>query len=186
MTYLYCFSICVGYCPPINSPHCRSNLFFEELYNLICEKQLNGPFLIGGDLNARIGLDPDYIEGTDCVPSRNSEDDSTNSLGETFLDMLIRSSCVVLNGRVSGDNSGYTRIGTTGTSVVDYVVVPEEQLWMCKEMNIICMNDVCTNLKMEPCPTMADHSVLQVKWAIDVKKSCPVNGGKTVTIEKYN
>lgn len=180
------FSICVAYCPPVNSPHCTSNLFFEELYNLICEKQLHGPFIIGGDLNARIGYDADYIEGTDPVPPRISEDDKTNSLGEAFMDMLIRSNCVVLNGRAPGDNSGFTRIGTTGTSIVDYVIIPEEQLWMCDKMNIVSMPDVCTRLKTEPCPTMSDHSVLEVNWAVEVKKGNCSDGGKPVTIKKYN
>ena len=54
-------------------------------------------------------------------------DFNINSLADTFLQLLISSEFCILNGRNS-TISDFTRIGTTGKSVVVYCLVPHEQL----------------------------------------------------------
>ena len=164
------FAICTVYCPPVNSPHCKEQEFYEDLYELLCVKHLDRPFVLGGDLNARMGPLQDFIEGVDEVPFRHCVDEVINSMGELLNDFLIRSNCVVLNGRIHGQNSGYTRIGSTGLSTVDYIIVPDDQLSCCDNLDIIKPSEMCTMLGCEPPPSMSDHCLLRLTWKNDCVK----------------
>ena len=114
------------------------------------EKDINtkysnkGNIILCGDLNARTGSEPDFIQG-DCndinIPlyedyicdfvqdDRHSYDCKIDTRGKQLLDMCIGSKLRILNGRMTGDSLGkFTCIKPTGYSVVDYVIMSEELL----------------------------------------------------------
>ena len=85
--------------------------------------------MICGDFNSRTGHLTDYrpISGADYVPLREVMDGKVNSYADLFLDFAIGAELCVSNGRGNYHNE-FTRIGTTGSSVVDYGLVPHCEL----------------------------------------------------------
>lgn len=92
---------------------------------------------VAGDLNARIGVEQDYIDdridhmiGMDWyepdnfdIP-RQSKDSIVNNFGQSLLNVCTELDIHVLNGRAQGDSLGqYTNISVTGCSTVDYIIV---------------------------------------------------------------
>ena len=55
--------------------------------------------MICGDFNVRSSNEPDYIEGVDDIVERHVVDYKKDSYGDLFIEFLINSSCVMLNGR---------------------------------------------------------------------------------------
>ena len=53
---------------------------------------------INGDWNARIGNNPDYIEGIDEISKRHNLDSTTNKHGNALLDFLKESKNYILKG----------------------------------------------------------------------------------------
>ncbi len=91
---------------------------------------------------------------------RNVVDYEVNSYGESMIDFLISSSCCILNGRNMIKND-YTRIASTGRSVVDYCLVPHEQLNRHSDFVVYKMSELNMTLVKRP-----DHSLL--KWSTDL------------------
>ena len=101
----------------------------------------NGNIVICGDLNARTGIDSDYIsnDSDKHVPldpsyiidsdilQRNSEDIKVDDRGKQVNELCISTRTRILNGRMLGDSFGkFTCQKSTGTSVVDYMIASEE------------------------------------------------------------
>ena len=98
-------------------------------------------FLICGDFNARTASHPDYVEDDnsihmhvlpddyqlDAPMQRTSEDCGFNKYGTNLLDFCKLTGFRILNGRVGQDrNIGkYTYVGSTGKSLVDYVIASQ-------------------------------------------------------------
>ncbi len=91
--------------------------------------QNDGMFSICGDFNSRVSNTPDFIEGVDDVPKRETIDFKHNMYGYRMIDFLISSNRCVLNGRkgVCSKND-YTSISNKGMAIVDYCFVPYEAL----------------------------------------------------------
>ena len=105
-------NICVCYLPPEGSSrHVDPHAFFANLLSQIYIYQDIGPYMICGDFNARCSNEPDYIEGVDDIVERHVVDYKKNSYGDLFIEFLINSSCVMLNGRC-GTNSEFTSRST--------------------------------------------------------------------------
>ena len=124
--------------------------YFNQLESFISSNENNGDIIIAGDLNARTGLEPDYI-GTDFInfatdnhnscpaanhvdfsnhlmhhhPKRFSKDNRVTNLHGHELLRLCKNSCIqILNGRYGNDvNIGdFTCIKSNGKSVIDYIL----------------------------------------------------------------
>ncbi|CAG2218028.1 unnamed protein product [Mytilus edulis] len=143
--------------------------FFDTLITQVYEHQNKGPFFICGDFNSRCGNESDYIEGVDNLCQRDVIDFKCNSYCNAFIDFLISVNCCILNGR-NFVNNDYTCVSTKGCSVVDYCIVPYDNLNLFKDFCVIRANDLVTSagfdvngvdLKLIP-----DHSL--IKWSIDL------------------
>ena len=69
----------------------------------------------------------DTMQGVDELPERDIVDINTISYCDLFLDFIISAEICILNGRKCTRND-FTRVGSTGSSVVDYCLVPCDNL----------------------------------------------------------
>ena len=95
-----------------------------------------GIALVQGDINARTGIEQDFIEndkydqniGIENVFNqyiRNSEDQEIKTRGKDLLDICKMNDYLIMNGRTIGDLFGkFTSHQWNGSSVVDYFIVP--------------------------------------------------------------
>ena len=95
-----------------------------------------GVIIVQGDLNARTGKEPDYVNAdksddifgiqnlTNQAP-RNSEDTKTNPRGKDLIDLCKVNDLLIANGRTSGDLFGkLTSHQYNGSALNDYLLVP--------------------------------------------------------------
>ena len=104
---------------------------------------------------------------------------TSNSYGELLCDFLCNVNCCILNGR-NGINNDYTYISTRGSSVVDYCIVPYEQLNSFQNFEVIRAADIvgraCPVGSYEP-RHIPDHSLLT--WSFCIAHIAPVeNAGQ--------
>lgn len=137
--------LCVAYIPPSDSSY-LANLgidILEQIQNGIMKYSQLGQIIFTGDLNARTGHEPDFIQGdnnTDItsdfdytvdkeICARQSLDRVVNTRGKEILDICVSAQMRILNGRKVGDSLGYhTCHKWNGSSVVDYAIVSESLL----------------------------------------------------------
>lgn len=95
--------------------------------------------MICGDFNSRTGLEPDYVifdeainvpvlpddYETDAALARFSQDKNVNSNGRKLLEFCKLNGLRICNGRFGQDRGvgKYTYVGSTGSCVVDYVII---------------------------------------------------------------
>ncbi len=166
------FTACVAYLVPQHS--CRAvdgNDFYDTLLGKMYTYQNIGPMYICGDLNSRVGALTDFIEGVDDMSERDVVDYDVNAYGDMLIEFLISSNMCILNGRNTICND-FTRIGTTGRSVVDYCVVSHEHLSKFTQFEVHRMIKLMeiTGIMVEKPP---DHSILC--WDFDVGEMEDVN-----------
>ncbi len=119
---------CICYLTPQNSARSTDGSdFYETLLGQMYVYQDIGQMFICGDLNSRCGDNTEYIEGVDSIIHRDVVDFDVNSYDESLIDFLISSNFCILNGR-NHINNDFTSIVATGKSVVDYCLVPHEDL----------------------------------------------------------
>ena len=139
--------------------------YFDQLLSNIYEYQKLGKFCIMGDFNARISDVSDYIEGVDNLPCRNVVDFTKNTHGDIFCDFLVNSNCCVLNGRHSISND-FTCISSKGMSVVDYIIVPYEDLSLFSNFEVTRVSEIApTGTESRYMP---DHSLLSCLFDISM------------------
>ena len=83
------FYVVVCYLPPADT--CRpvdSEIFFQSLLNQIYSYQHKGNIYICGDMNARVRINTDYIEGVDLVKPRNIRYYIENHHGDVFANFV--------------------------------------------------------------------------------------------------
>ncbi len=124
------FNLSMSYLPPEGSTrNIDVNDFYETLLSQIYMYQNEEVFLVCGDFNSRNSDTPNFIEGVDDVPERETVDFTQNIYGDRMIDFLLSSNCCVLNGRKDVcSNNDYTSISVKGLPVVDYCLVPNEAL----------------------------------------------------------
>ena len=83
---------------------------------------MEGQVIVCGDFSARCG----GLSDVDGEPSRCCVDLVKNGQGELLVDCMRSSGLVFVNGRQGRDQ--FTCISSRGKSVVDYCLVPEEEL----------------------------------------------------------
>jgi hypothetical protein len=102
----------------------------------------------------------DYIEGVDKLRPRSVIDNTENVYGGRMIDFLCDVNFCMLNGRV-GNSNDFTCVSTKGKSVVDYVVVPHEQLPMFTDFGVHRVTDVINSCGIQPPECLPDHSLLE-------------------------
>lgn len=163
------FYVCVTYLPPEFSARSTNvHDFFDSLMSQIYSIPNGNPFYICGDFNSRIGEMEDFIPGVDELPEREVIDYKSNCYGEIFCEFLSNVNCCVLNGRNSLEND-FTYVSTRGLSVVDYCVLPYENLNIYKNFEVIRASELANKSiiagSIEP-RFIPDHSVL--KWEMEI------------------
>ena len=147
------------YNPPKDSPFAITDIYEELQMGVEYARRRVDPqneqsygVLILGDHNARTGrgLDgeievpggayqPSVIDDSSAsfqAPARRSYDTVTNCYGRRLLQFCKNTELVIVNGRVDGDNDGFTYIGNAGRSTIDYVMISIESWSLIKSMNI--------------------------------------------------
>jgi hypothetical protein len=137
--------LCLAYLPPTGSVFWSRGAHeadvFQELEDDIAEAKLAGEVLIAGDLNARIGVEKDWVDTSDTEyyagvgspdtgfqlasfsEERCSADKTIDACGRVLLQLLRGTGLSFLNGRVSGDEEGaFTSIHNNGNSVIDLYI----------------------------------------------------------------
>ena len=123
----------------------------------VYEYQSKGEIILCGDFNARLGSEPDYIEGVDAVIPREIIDTLTNIYCDMLSYFLIDCNLCMLNGRL-GQND-FTHISTRGKSVVDYVFVPHEHVSNFCDFRVCPMSEISNDYNLHDYKS-SDHSVL--------------------------
>lgn len=106
-----------------------------------CKHSLNR-VLVTGDMNARTGNLPDFTihsgnncthpNACDCIsdwipPIRSSKYNTVHEYGRELIELCKRCNLVIVNGRIESEKEGnFTRVGTTGRSVVDYLLAGKD------------------------------------------------------------
>jgi hypothetical protein len=102
---------------------------FHAVLNQLEHASSQGPLLVCGDMNARIGkfaapIDQDEITPQWFLRNRCSQDKVVNSRGRLLLQFLAENSLSVLNGTTPKDISGhYTFLSQNGCSVLDLAII---------------------------------------------------------------
>ena len=173
------------YCSPQNSSYLvRTQLDpFEELEDKIKVIEDDTDILILGDMNARTGLELDYIDydNDENIPTpeeiyetdsptnipRGNMDKAINRYGQNLLELCKTVPLRICNGRKLGDILGsFTCYKYNGQSVVDYCLASPTL------MNKIAQFKVHTFL-----PTFSDHCAISLKLStnlltISINNSC--------------
>ena len=148
------------YLPPENSSWgMESDAYFNHLISTLYSIEDIDLFIGGGDINARIGHNNDFIVDVDTLPNREVLDSVTNAHGDMFIDFLLSCKMCVLNGRVEGENS-FTSISQRGRSVVDYFFSHIDSLDHFKHMYVKSCKDILHDISFIPHNSVPDHSVL--------------------------
>ena len=178
-------NICLCYLlPDRSSRKCDAEAFFTDLMTKVYEYQNEGDIIICGDFNARCGDESDYIECVDNVPPREVIDHKLNSYGQLLLDFLVDCNLYMINGR-TGEND-FTNINTNGSSVVDYIIVPHEQLHKYYDFKVHTMTSVINSLNLHGHNKTSEHSILQVVLRDKTVKNRPDSKQVKTTKPPYN
>ena len=172
----YTVNIFIVYLPPERSVHGRDGAaFFNQLIYLTYLHCEYDKFLILGDFNARIGLKPDVDPELDSVPTRKPNVDSvSNQHGDELLDFLLETKMCILNGRTNSEfDNDFTFCHTRGKSVVDYIIVPHDQVSEYSDLTITPCNDIIQKYDLvslcHSANSPPDHSLLTVKTCFSFK-----------------
>ena len=127
--------------------------FFYLLQSDIYEYETQGKVLLCGDWNARTGARADYISidrntnfiDDDCylpdLPlSRDSVDSVCNSHGLKLLTLCKSTSMRIANGRLF-DSNDYTFTCHNGSSIIDYLIVNFNDLYILSAFNVHPFNE---------------------------------------------
>ena len=167
------FFVCVCYLPPDGSTRLNdAEQFYTRLTEQVYQYQNLGNVFICGDFNSRCGEASDYVEGVDDVRERDVIDVTSNHYGDLLLNFLVDCNFCMINGRVKGKND-FTHVSHRGRSVVDYVLVPHEQLRDVTSMNISLMTETIERFDLAACDRIPDHSLLI--WESEVFASLSEN-----------
>ncbi len=169
---------CVCYLPPDgSSSNVDASEFYDVLLTQIYKYQDNGQYFICGDLNSRIGKMKDFIPGEDDVEERDVIDCETNRYGKLLYDFLISSETSILNGRnfISND---FTSVSQKGLAVVDYVIVPQDELKHCTGTEIFRARNLYDIADTYLHVSIPDHSLLKWNMNITAQMHTPNNDSK--------
>ena len=151
------------YLPPENSfQGSDGDVVFNYIHALFYQYQDESDILLlCGYINARIGnVNEDF--NVFKIASRLTCDNITNGPGKQFLDFFYITMIYVFYGRFGSESNNFTSTSTRGKGVVDYMVLPHDQLQFVNNFKIITMNEISSILKKyatDKCK-LPDHSIL--------------------------
>ena len=186
----YSFLTCVCYLVPAHSSYqVNANDFFDNLLCQISRFQDIGSFYICGDFNARCGDATDFIEGVDNLPIRTALDFTHNAYSDVFIDFLINVNCCIVNGRNSIQDD-FTYVSTRGSSVVDYCLVPYENLFNISNFSVKRASSLATETgaigQVDPVSKIPDHSFLCWSFGLDFSFTASAKASYTTYKTKYD
>ena len=88
------------------------------------------------DVNARLGSKQDFITEIDNIPHHYVIEKVCNKHGNVCHDFLLDSKFCIVNGRISPEFNNFTSISPKGSAVVDYFMVPIDNLSTCKQFKV--------------------------------------------------
>ena len=156
--------LCIVYLPPYNSPAYRfeNSWGIELIEHYLNEMQLDLSsidLVIMGDLNARTGTSNEYVDIGHNIPEfneyedifsntgcpRKSCDSVVNRAGEMLLDFCKVYGLFIANGRCGKDFDigQYTFTNSNGSSLIDYLIVPEHLITHITEFEIGLRTESC-------------------------------------------
>ena len=187
------------YLPPDDTTfHCKTcnGDYFSALEQAIVEYSPKGHVCVMGDFNARTGAKPDFPDNdilSDIIDDDNLNDlcsdiknfdrsnrttkDAfvTNRYGNLLLNLCKSSGLQILNGRVNSKNTfHYTREGSTGSSVIDYALLRNQDTHLVQNMQIL-----------QGIPD-SDHKPIQLSLNLNPKTLSATDKGQPYTYYKYN
>jgi hypothetical protein len=138
-------AFCIVYFPP-EGASCNSirNYYFDVLQNDILLYKSKFDVLLMGDYNARTedlndfnvhvdnggtenpfeeSLEADTFPVTFCNSRISQDSGNANKYGRKLIEVCKSMNIRIVNGRLNDRPGKYTRVGTTGCSVVDYTIV---------------------------------------------------------------
>ena len=130
--------------------------FFELLQQDINEYENEGSVFLIGDFNSRVGIRDDFIihdifngeiDFDDYLPdvplSRASSDKTCNAFGLKLIDLCKATGCRIANGRLGKDaeNGMLTYVSGKGASVIDYLLVRENDFSCINDFNVHEFNE---------------------------------------------
>lgn len=177
----YTFVVFSCYLPPENSLWCDVTNFYGHLISLIYSCENVDSMYICGDFNGRIGAVQDFVQGIDDLEHRVVVDEVKNKLGETLLDFMSDMKLCVTNGRVGQSllKNNFTCISGRGKSVVDYIMVPQNDIAKCLDMNVYTPGELIEKCNLYSLISVKckppDHSILMLEFIAQscvTEKSC--------------
>ena len=164
------------YLPPEASEYGKNGeAFFNHLLNQSYILSDVDIFILGGDLNARINADSDYIQGVDAIPKRILLDEGKNKHGASFVDFLIESKMCIINGRLNAAMDDFTSLSKKGKSVVDYFFCPHENLSDVINFEVKRISNIINELNILP-GKLPDHSILLCEIKTTFTMAAVTNG----------
>ena len=162
----YSFAVINVYLPPSNSPWGRNATSFMAhlLSNIYSLSDCDALYLVG-DVNSRISHKKDYVPNVDSLVDRKVLDETVNKHGEVFIDFLLESKMCILNGRVCPENNNFTRVHTTGSSVVDYICTSHDNIQNCEYFAVHLTRQLLNTLNIQV-DKVPDHSVLELHFNV--------------------
>ena len=170
------YNIVAGVCylPPERSKFgWNAQGFFDHLLKVVYEVSDCDFIILGGDLNARIGTDQDFLQDIDEISPRQLLDLVKNSHGTDFINFLLEAKMCTINGRIpakgqkqvtsnnvvsnTGDN--YTSISSKGKAIVDYLFTAHSNIRQVNCCNVLTITDLCNKLTYQG-DKLPDHSVI--------------------------
>ena len=167
------------YIPPSNSSFYNKRELdpFDELENAIQKYSTMGEVILAGDINARTGCLPDYIENDnskhlpthdldifepDMEMGRQNMDQFTNSFGKKLLNICQNYTLRILNGRTLGDLQGnFTCKKYNGKSTVDYILSTPKLIKNVRYFKVLNDSDLIDS-------ELSDHYPLMVSFKFSV------------------
>ena len=128
-------------------------------------------FSICSDFNARCADFQDFIAGVDSNPERKVIDFTANKHRELLCEFLINSNCCMLNGRNPESSANeFTCKRSQGSSVVDYCLVPHEDLNKYTDFKVWKVSDLINKSRilntLDVNTSRPDRSILS--WKVDI------------------
>ncbi|CAG5100608.1 Protein of unknown function [Cotesia congregata] len=137
-------------------------------------------FIIGGDMNARVGLlnpwPPEMFLGLHIHSARTSLDSAECDRGHQLLDFMLDNDFVLLNGRTNSDSPAQPTYDFHGTLIIDLVWANTSSLHYILDLEVIlepslsdhrpvCVSiQVSSNSKPESCCTTPTCNTTKIKW----------------------
>ena len=150
---------------------------WQTLQQDIAKYSQLGKIILTGDLNARTGSLPDYIENDSCdylplpedyevdeVLPRASKDKAINENGKELIDLCISANLRIANGRLHDDAQigNFTCCSYSGNSVVDYLAVDQTLIYLIQSFSI------------QPQTIESDHCAITFSLSVHKDHGTPV------------